>query len=98
VIRLPGQVASDSAVIPYAPKARNTTTEADQLDKAAHAIAGLVGRAANATEADLRAARQATDKLTDQLNAANKQIIDGQTQILSRLDRSRREVALSNFI
>jgi len=65
---------NDSAVVPYAPKVRNTTTEADQLDRAGHAILGLVGRAADATEADLRAARQAADKLADQLKAANNQI------------------------
>jgi|ERR1043166_7454920 septal ring factor EnvC (AmiA/AmiB activator) len=71
---MPGQGASDSAVIPYARKTRNTATEADQLDRAGNAILGLVGRAADATEADLRAARQTADKLTDQLKAANNQI------------------------
>ena len=68
------QTANDSAVIPYARKARNAATEADQLDRAGHAILGLVSRAADTTEADLRAARQAAEKLADQLKAANNQI------------------------
>jgi septal ring factor EnvC (AmiA/AmiB activator) len=67
-----GQTAT--AVIPYAPKARNAGAEADQLDRAGHAILGLVSRAADTTEADVRAARQATEKLADQLRAANNQI------------------------
>ncbi len=71
-----GETANTSAVIPYAPKARNADTEADQLDRAGHAILGLVGRAADATEAELRAARQAVEKLADQLKAANNQIND----------------------
>jgi septal ring factor EnvC (AmiA/AmiB activator) len=69
-----GQTADDSAVIPYAPKARNVGTEADQLDRAGHIILELVSRAAHTTEADLRAAREAADKLADQLKAANNQI------------------------
>jgi septal ring factor EnvC (AmiA/AmiB activator) len=69
-----GQTANDSAVIPYAPKARNAGTEADQLDRAGHAILGLVSRAADTSEADLRAAQQAAEKLTVQLKAANNQI------------------------
>ncbi len=68
-----GQTPNNSAVIPYAPKARNAD-EADQLDRAGHAILGLVSRAADTTEADLRAARQAADKLADQLKVANDQI------------------------
>jgi len=69
-----GQSGNDSAVIPYAPKARNASTEADQLDRAGHAILGLVSRVANTTEADLRAAQQMAEKLADQLKAANNQI------------------------
>jgi chromosome segregation ATPase len=66
--------ANDSAVIPYAPKARNVATEGDELDRAGHAILGLVSRAADTTEADLRAARQAAEKLAGELRAANNQI------------------------
>lgn len=69
-----GQTANNSAVVPYAPKARNVGTEADQLDRAGHAILGLVSRAADTTETDLRAAREVAEKLADQLKAANDQI------------------------
>ena len=68
------QNAERSAVIPYAAKAKNTDTEADQLDRAGHAILGLVNRAADSTEADLRAAREGAAKLADQLRAAHNQI------------------------
>jgi hypothetical protein len=53
-----GQNADNSAVVPYAPKAKSRDTEADQLDRAGHAILGLVSRAADTTDSDLRAARE----------------------------------------
>ena len=68
------QNAERSAVIPYAAKAKNADTEADQLDRAGHAILGLLNRAADSTEADLRAAREGAAKLADQLRAAHNQI------------------------
>jgi predicted nucleic acid-binding Zn-ribbon protein len=68
------QIANNSAVVPYAPKAKSRDTEDDQLDRAGHAILGLVSRAADTTEADLRAARETGEKLADQLRAANNQI------------------------
>jgi chromosome segregation ATPase len=68
-----GQNGGNSAVVPYAPKAKGDT-ETDQLDRAGHAILGLLGRAADTSEADLRAAREAAEKLADQLRAANDQI------------------------
>ena len=68
-----GQRANNSAVVSYAPKAKDRP-EADQLDRAGHAILELVSRAADTTEAELRAARDASDKLADQLRAANNQL------------------------
>jgi septal ring factor EnvC (AmiA/AmiB activator) len=61
-------------VIQYAPRAKDTDNEADQLDRAGHAILGLVSRAADTTEADLRAARETAQKLSDQLRATNNEI------------------------
>jgi chromosome segregation ATPase len=69
-----GQNADRSGVIQYAPKAKNTDKEADPLDRAGHAILGLVSRAADTTGADLRAAREVAEQLADQLRAANNQI------------------------
>jgi chromosome segregation ATPase len=69
-----GQTVDNSAVVRYAPQAKNRDPETDQLDRAGHAILGLVNRAADTTEADLRAARAAAEKLADQLRAANNQI------------------------
>jgi septal ring factor EnvC (AmiA/AmiB activator) len=79
-----------TAVIPYAPKARNADTEEDQLDRAGHAILGLVSRAADTTEADLRAARQATEKLADQLKAANTHINELTANLRYYQDRTER--------
>jgi predicted nucleic acid-binding Zn-ribbon protein len=69
-----GPNADNSAVVPYAPRAKSRDTEADQLDRVGHAILGLVSRAADTTEADLRAAREVAEKLADRLRAANNQI------------------------
>jgi septal ring factor EnvC (AmiA/AmiB activator) len=84
------QTSNDSAVVPYAPKARNAATEADQLDRAGHAILGLVSRAADTTEADLRAARQTAEKLADQLKAANNQINELTANLRYYQDRTER--------
>ena len=61
-------------VIPYAPKGQNTNSEADQLDRAGTAIIGLIDSAADTTESDLQAAREAAEKLADQLRAAQNRI------------------------
>ena len=68
------QNSARSAVIPYAPPAKNTDRDGDQLDRVGHAILGLINRAADATEADLQAAREAAANLADQLRAAKSRI------------------------
>ena len=85
-----GQRANNSAVVPYAPKAANGDPEADQLDRAGHAILGLVSRAADTTEAELRAARVAAEKLGDQLRAANNQINELTTNLRYYQERTDR--------
>jgi len=62
------------AVIPYAPKAKNRDSETDQLDLAGNAILGLVDHAAGIAETDLQEAREAAEKLADQLQAAQNLI------------------------
>jgi septal ring factor EnvC (AmiA/AmiB activator) len=84
------QISNDLAVVPYAPKARNAATEIDQLDRAGHAILGLVSRAADTTEADLRAARQTAEKFADQLKAANNQINELTANLRYYQDRTER--------
>ena len=84
------QSADNTAVLTYAPKAKNSDTEADQLDRAGHAILGLVSRAADTTEADLRAARDAAEKLADQLRAANNQINELTANLRYYQDRTDR--------
>jgi predicted nucleic acid-binding Zn-ribbon protein len=85
-----GQNTDNSAVVPYAPKAKSRDTEADQLDRAGHAILGLVSRAADTTESDLRVAREAAEKLADQLRAANNRINELDANVRYYQDRADR--------
>jgi hypothetical protein len=84
-----GQNGGNSAVVPYAPKAKSDT-EPDQLDRAGYAILGLLDRAADTTEADLRAAREAAEKLANQLRAANNQINELNASLRYYQDRTDR--------
>ena len=84
------QNAAGSAVIPYAPQAKNTDREGDQLDRVGNAILGLVNRAADATEADLQAAREGAAKLADQLRAANSRINELTANLRYYQDRTDR--------
>jgi septal ring factor EnvC (AmiA/AmiB activator) len=84
-----GQNGGNSAVVPYAPKAKGDM-EPDQLDRAGHAILGLLDRAAVTTEADLRAAREAAEKLANQLRAANNQINELNASLRYYQDRTDR--------
>ena len=78
------------AVIPYAPKAKNTDAEADLLDRAGDAILGLVNRAASTAEADLQAAREVAEKLADQLRAVQNQISNLEADVRYYQDRTDR--------
>ena len=78
------------AVISYAPKANNTNSESDLLDRAGNAILGLVNRAARTAEADLQAAREVAEKLADQLRAAQSQINELEANVRYYQDRTER--------
>jgi predicted nucleic acid-binding Zn-ribbon protein len=65
---------SPGDVIPYATETKNGGPEADLLDRAGNAILGLVNRAAGTVQADLQEAREAAERLADQLRAANERI------------------------
>jgi predicted nucleic acid-binding Zn-ribbon protein len=77
-------------VVPYAPKKKNGHSEVDQLDRAGNTILGLVNRAANTTEADLQEAREAAEKLADQLRAARDQIKKLEANVRYHHDRADR--------
>ena len=78
------------AVISYAPKANNTNSESDLLDRAGNAVLGLVNRAARTAEADLQAAREVAEKLADQLRAAQSQINELEANVRYYQDRTER--------
>src|SRR5262249_12169599 len=69
-----GQTSVPKSVIQYAPKGQNTNSEAHQLDRAGSAIVGLVNRAADTAGSDLQVAREAAEKLADQLRGAQDRI------------------------
>ena len=69
------------AVIPYAPETQNGSPEADLLDRAGNAILGLVNRAAGTAAADLKEAREAAEKLADQLHATRDQLQAAHDQV-----------------
>jgi DNA repair exonuclease SbcCD ATPase subunit len=61
-------------------EAKNTGSD-DVLDRAGNAILGLVTRAAGTAQADLQEAREAAEKLADQLRAARDQLRAAHDQI-----------------
>ena len=79
-IDTPTLEADIEAVISDELEAKNTGS-ADVLDRAGNAILGLVTRAAGTVQADLREARQAAEKLADQLRATRDQLQAAQDQI-----------------
>ncbi len=78
------------AVIPYAPKAKNNTEEVDQLDRAAHAVLGLLDRAADTAELNLQHARDVAEKLADQLRASRDRIKQLEANVRYYQDRADR--------
>ncbi len=84
------QNTATSAVIPYGPKPKRSESAADQLDLAGSAILGLVNRAADTAEADLQSAREAAEKLADQLRAARNQINSLEANVRYYQDRTNR--------
>jgi chromosome segregation ATPase len=68
------------AAISDALEAQNTGS-ADVLDRAGNAILGLVSRAAGTVQADLQEAREAAEKLADQLRATRDQLSAAHHQI-----------------
>lgn len=81
---------TDGAVIPYAPKGKRAESEADQLDRAGNAILALVNRVADTTEAERKEARDAAEKLADQLRAAHNQINELKAHVRYYQDRMNR--------
>jgi ABC-type transporter Mla subunit MlaD len=68
-------------------EAKNTGSEAEIVDRAGNAILGLVSRAANAAAADLKEAREAAEKLADQLRAAHEQLRTAHDQLRAAHDQ-----------
>jgi predicted nucleic acid-binding Zn-ribbon protein len=76
------------AVIPFAPKEKSAGSEADPVDQAGDALLELVNHVADTTEADLEEAREAAERLADQLRAANEQISDLEAKLRYYQDRT----------
>ena len=72
---------SRQAIVPHTPKENGTGSEAEIVDRAGNAILGLVDRAADSAVADFQEAREAAEKLEDQLRAAQDQLRAAHDQI-----------------
>src|SRR5215468_9959991 len=84
-----------AAAIPDAAEAKNMEADvvdraADVVDRAGNAIVALVNRAAGNAEADLQAAREAAEKLADQLRAAQGRINELEANVRYYKDRTER--------
>jgi chromosome segregation ATPase len=66
---------------PVASEEKSAGSEADVMDRAGNAILGLVDRAADSAVADFQEAREAAEKLEDQLRAAQDQLRAAQDRI-----------------
>jgi DNA repair ATPase RecN len=75
------------AAISDALETKNTGSEAEIVDRAGNAILELVGRAADAAAADLKEAREAAEKLADQLRAAHEQLRAAHDQLRAAHDQ-----------
>ena len=81
-----------AAAIPDAAEAEADVVDraADIVDRAGNAIVALVNRAAGNAEADLQAAREAAEKLADQLRAAQGRINELEANVRYYQDRTER--------
>ena len=79
--------ADIEAPVSDALETKNICSEAEIVDRAGSAILGLVGRAADAAAADLKEAREAAEKLADQLRAAHEQLRAAHDQLRAAHDQ-----------
>jgi chromosome segregation ATPase len=68
-------------VIPYAPKEKTTSSEADMVDRTGSAIFEFVKHAGVTTETHLQEVRDVAEKLADQLRATRDQLRAAHDQI-----------------
>jgi predicted nucleic acid-binding Zn-ribbon protein len=78
------------STIKEATETKNNSPEVDLLDRAGNAILGLVNRAASTIQADLQVAREATERLADQLRVAHDQINKLEAKARYYQDRAER--------
>ena len=79
-----------NAVVQFAPKPSAKPEAGDPLDRAAHAILGLVHRAAADTEANYQQAVDKTHQLSAQLRAAEDRIRELEAHARHQQERAER--------
>jgi hypothetical protein len=82
------EVTDTTGATYVAPEAEHTA--ADIVDRAGNALLGLINRAACTAESDLQAAREAAEKLADQLRVAQSQINELEANVRYYQDRTER--------
>jgi hypothetical protein len=80
----------NSEVIRFAPAPNNVPGDVDQLDKAGETILQLVHKAAGVAEQNSSRALSMTQKLSDQLRAAEDRIAELETQSVTYRERADR--------
>jgi hypothetical protein len=85
------QFAEDSEVVPFARTRDGAAPDAGaQLDQAGQAILQLVGRAAGIADGNRRQALEVTQKLSDQLRAAEDRVAELETELTASRERADR--------
>jgi chromosome segregation ATPase len=82
--------AVPDAVVPFAPKLNGKAETGDTLEKAGHLILEMVGKAANAAEANYQHAVDSNRKLSGQLRAAEDRIRELEAKVRHHEDRADR--------
>jgi hypothetical protein len=87
-------MSSRNAAVPdavvLAPKVNGRPETGDTLEKAGHLILEIIGKAANAAEANYQQAVETSRKLSGQLRAAEDRIRELEVEVLRHQDRADR--------
>ena len=84
------QLSSGPSVVPFAPHAKDNSTKVDELDAAGRSILNLLSKAAGVAEENSRYALEQAQKLSQQLQAAEKRITELENAVRYYADRTDR--------
>ena len=88
--RSPSDQHASESVIPFAPQAKDNSTKIDELDLTGRSILSLLSEAAGAAEETTRYAVEQAQKLSQQLQAAEKRNRELENVVRRYADRAER--------